>query len=332
MSLRVNAVIDTIVRQTTVLIAQLATTAGVRAPLAHIANQVFLDLVGELEAQGVSRKVIADMFGLALRSYQQKVQRLSESATDRGQTLWEAVYGHLRREEVVRRADVLRRFRHDNEASVRGILNDLVASGLVYKTGMGDATMFRVASDADVERAMTDDPGASAESLVWLAAYRDGPVDVAALAEVTSLTVARTTEALEALVAEGRVRADGDRYTAERCLLPMDDEFAWGAAVLDHYQAVVQALVTKLQNGRTRALPDDRVGGSTFVFDVWPGHPEEDAVYGLLASQRAELIALWDRVSAHNEAAGRDRDDAAKVTFYLGQSVRLADDLDEGQA
>jgi hypothetical protein len=41
----VNLLIDAIVRQTTVLIAQLATAAGVRAPLAHTANQVFVDLV-----------------------------------------------------------------------------------------------------------------------------------------------------------------------------------------------------------------------------------------------------------------------------------------------
>ena len=59
--------IDAIVQQTTLLIAQLATSAGIRAPLAHIADQVFLDLANEIEQQGVSRKVVADMFGLALR-------------------------------------------------------------------------------------------------------------------------------------------------------------------------------------------------------------------------------------------------------------------------
>ena len=88
--MNVGYLIDSIVQQTTVLIAQVATTAGVRAPLAHVANRVFLDLVTEIERQGVARKVVADMFGLALRSYQQKVQRLSESATDSGRTLWEA--------------------------------------------------------------------------------------------------------------------------------------------------------------------------------------------------------------------------------------------------
>ncbi|HEX3597255.1 MAG TPA: hypothetical protein VHU80_19235, partial [Polyangiaceae bacterium] len=87
--------IDAIVRQTTVLIAQLSTSAGIRAPLAHVADQVFLDLASEIEAQGVARKVAADMFGLALRSYQKKVQRLTESATVRERTLWEVVLGYL---------------------------------------------------------------------------------------------------------------------------------------------------------------------------------------------------------------------------------------------
>lgn len=73
--------IAAIMQQTTVLIAQLSTAAGIRAPLARIADQVFLDLGRELEAQGVTRKVAADMFGLALRSYQKKIQRLSESET-----------------------------------------------------------------------------------------------------------------------------------------------------------------------------------------------------------------------------------------------------------
>ncbi len=61
-----------IVRQTTVLLAQISTAAGVRAPLAHVADQVFFELGRELEAQGVRRNVVADMFGLALRSYQMK--------------------------------------------------------------------------------------------------------------------------------------------------------------------------------------------------------------------------------------------------------------------
>jgi len=47
--------IDAIVQQTTVLIAQLSTAAGLRSPLAHVADQVFLSLAQEIERQGVSR-------------------------------------------------------------------------------------------------------------------------------------------------------------------------------------------------------------------------------------------------------------------------------------
>ena len=73
--------IDAIVHQTTVLIAGVSTAAGIRAPLAHVADQVFVDLSRAIEEQGVGRKVAADMFGLALRTYQKKVQRLSESSS-----------------------------------------------------------------------------------------------------------------------------------------------------------------------------------------------------------------------------------------------------------
>jgi hypothetical protein len=43
-----QALIDAIVRQTTVLIAQLATAGGARTPLADIADQVFIDIACEL--------------------------------------------------------------------------------------------------------------------------------------------------------------------------------------------------------------------------------------------------------------------------------------------
>src|SRR3954469_21107826 len=93
--MNVKILIDSIVRQTTVLIAQLATAGGVRAPLAHIANQVFRELARELDAQGVSRKVSADMFGMALRSYLRRIAGLNESSTERARTLWEAVLAYL---------------------------------------------------------------------------------------------------------------------------------------------------------------------------------------------------------------------------------------------
>lgn len=60
--------IDSIVRQTTVLIAQIATATESRPRLAHTADEVFGSLVRELRSQGVTNKGIADMFGLTLRT------------------------------------------------------------------------------------------------------------------------------------------------------------------------------------------------------------------------------------------------------------------------
>ena len=48
--------IDAIVRQTTVLLASLATASGQRATLARVANQVFGDLVAELKQQGLGNR------------------------------------------------------------------------------------------------------------------------------------------------------------------------------------------------------------------------------------------------------------------------------------
>ena len=57
------------------------------------------------------------MFGLALRTYHDKVRRLSESRSFVGRSLWDAVHEFLATEDTVVRADVLRRF----QARVRGL-------------------------------------------------------------------------------------------------------------------------------------------------------------------------------------------------------------------
>src|SRR5688572_15247036 len=135
--MNLERVISAIVRQTTVLIARLSTTGGARSPLAHIADQVFVGLVRELERHGVGKKIAADMFGLALRSYQLKVQRLQESANDAGVTLWSALRSFIEERGAVSRAEIVARFSRNEETNVRGILADLVESGVCSRTGRG---------------------------------------------------------------------------------------------------------------------------------------------------------------------------------------------------
>lgn len=326
-----KALIDGLVRQTTVLIAHVATSAGLRAPLAHVANQVFLELTTELERQGVGQKVIADMFGLALRSYQQKLQRLSESETDQGRTLWEAVYEFLSRKPAVGRVEVLRRFARDDESSVKSILKDLCESGLVYRTGKGDATVYRATPPEDLYP--TAESGAeSIAAMLWVIIHHEGPLTLLDMEQRLSVEPKTLRGALQQLVGEGQVIAEGDsptRYRSDECLIPLGARAGWEAALLDQFQALVRSMCIKLRNGQTRALPDDEVGGSTYTFDVWPGHPKEREVKALLKETRQRLSRLWDSVTEHN-ARESTHPPTQRITFYCGQSATLEDERIDG--
>jgi hypothetical protein len=316
-----QVLIDSVVRQITVLIAQLATSGGVRAPVAHLANQVFLELANELEAQGVSRKVSADMFGMALRAYIRKLRRLSEAQTERGRTLWQAVLEFVRSEQLVTRERVLGRFERDGELEVSAVLHDLTESNLVFCSGTGRNAVFRAASDEELGRLSQLSGQGGLDELAWVLVYRNGPLSEAQLSEL----LARGNEPLEPLLsrllAAGRIeRTADDKVVARAFFLPLGSSQGWEAAVFDHLQALVQTVCQRLQQSALGAAPDDVVGGSTYAFDVWPGHPLEDEVKGQLSRMRTQASALRQRVDAYNRTSGLARD-YERVTTYMGQCV-----------
>lgn len=316
--------IDAIVRQTTVLIARLSTVEGVRSPLGHIANEVFVGLVTELESQGVSKKVIADMFGMALRSYRQKVQRLGESATTKGVTLWTAVQRFLAERGSASRSELFAHFQYDEEASIRGILNDLVESGLLVRSGRGDDTRYRVPTAEelhDLGAFAENQPHDSYAALVWVQIYREGPMSFDRLAQLVPLSRAALETALKTLAADGRVRReirDGvEHFAAEHILIPVGGAAGWEAAVADHHRAVLNAIAAKLSRRTRTSTSADEVGGTTLTFDLWPGHPREQEVRGLLSGARAQLLPLWEEVEAYNrDHAGPE---TYQVHYYCGQ-------------
>jgi hypothetical protein len=313
----VQLLIDAIVRQVTVLIAQLATAGGIRAPLARVANQVFLDLSDELYAQGVSRKVSADMFGMALRTYLRKIQRVRESSTDRGRSLWEVVLEFLGHGRLVTRAEVLQRFHRDDSDLVRGVLHDLVESGLVLRMGSGQSTAYRAATAEEIA-SLELGSGDGFDELVWAIVFREGPVDRESLRK--AVRGVELDGALSRLVASGRVQHSNsggkDLYAAREFLVPEDATTGWEGAVFDHFQAVVRTIGARL---RAEASPMDRaVGGSTYSFDIWPGHPHETEVFGLLGDLRERTAALRKKVRDHNGSHSRPPS-YTEVTFYGGQ-------------
>ena len=320
----VKLLIDAVVQKTMVLVAQLATSDGARAPLAHIADQVFLELIAELENQGVRKKVVADMFGLALRSYQKRVQRLAESRSVPGASLWEAMLAHLaprpgETDRVVPRGEILARFKYDDEASVRGILRDLVESGLVFETGGGAAPAYRAVTARELGALQRAEASEGLGALVWLTVYQHGPVTREALGErLRHVATADLARALAALADDGRVHEAANDTFVSRHFLPDAQARGWEASVSDHFEAVITTLCRAL-----RKDPSDPraklAGGSTYTFDVWAGHPYEAEVLGLLARLRAETSALRARVTAHNEAHVPP-DETLRVTFYGGLS------------
>jgi hypothetical protein len=316
--------IDAIVRQTMVLIAELATAGGGRAQLSHTANQVFLDLVAALKEQGLGNKVIADMFGMALRTYQTKVQRLSESRTDRGRSLWEALLGFVQdkgKERPVSRAVILQRFRHDDALVVSSVLRDLVDSGLLYRTGRGDLAQYGVAQ-ASYEAASTGEE--RAQHFVWMAVHRLGPASPEQVAEQLSMDAEVVSRSLAALVADGRVRRSvghAERYESDGCVIPLESSIGWEAALFDHYQAMVMAICAKLDSGRRSASAGDLIGGSTFGFSVWPSHPYYEEATRFLADFRAQGSALRKKIATYNETHEPPESGPTRVVIYAGQTL-----------
>ncbi|MBN1609702.1 MAG: hypothetical protein JW940_23920 [Polyangiaceae bacterium] len=318
----VSTLIDAIVRQTTVLVAQLATAGGGRPQLAHTANQVFLDLVDSLKEQGLNSKVIADMFGLALRAYHAKIERLSESRTMRGRSLWEALLEYIASKGPVQRADVLARFSYDDPISVRGVLKDLVDSGVVYRTGRGDDVHYRAAEEREIATGRRGDEEAVA-NLVAMTVHRLAPASREELASALSLDRERLDRALTKLLADGRIRREGsdERFVSDGCILPLGDPLGWEAAVFDHYQAMVSALCNKLRMGTRRASAGDLVGGSTFSYRVWRGHPYYEEAVGLLAEFRARGSRLRDTIAQYNGTHSAAEEDTVRVISYAGQNI-----------
>jgi hypothetical protein len=321
--LHTRLLIDAIVRQTTVLIAELSTASGLRAPLSHVANEVFLSLSREIEAQGVGRKVVADMFGLALRTYQKKVQRLSESATEPNRTLWESILDFVSEQASATREQVVRRFSGDTEREIVGVLGDLVQNGLLHASGRGASAVYGITSDAERHLFVASSEVESLGPLVWALVRGSPQLTTRGIADATRLDIASVRSVVERLIGEGRLVRKGTSeeaaLEAAPLFVPVGREFGWEASVLDHFRAVSNAIAAKLRSGRARSTADDVVGGTTLSFKLGPAHPLAGEVRGLLSRTRRESISLWERVEAENVARPVPDEASSRVWFYFGQ-------------
>src|SRR5262249_29041280 len=184
------------------------------------------------------------MFGLALRTYLRKIQRLRESSTEGGRSLWEAVLRYLNEGKLVTRAEVLRRFHRDDAEAVGAVLRDLSDSGLVLRLGAGASAAYRAATKDEIETLASAHDADGTDELVWAMVYREGPIGRAALA--TRLRRGDVDAILERLLSSARIRrmdtSRGEEFSADVFYVPKDAAVGWEAAVFDHFQAVVKTI------------------------------------------------------------------------------------------
>jgi hypothetical protein len=166
--------------------------------------------------------------------------------------------------------------------------------------------------------------------VVWALAYREGPISREGLERYGKIE--NLDGILSGLIAEGRVRTktgnSGEiQYVADAFFVPLGSAAGWEAAVFDHFQAVVKTICTKLTSEPTRT-----VGGSTYSFEVWSGHPLEAEVLDQLERMRNAASDLRGRVCSYNEGHVRPPE-ALHVTFYAGQhAVAFSDETELGHA
>ena len=346
----VTFLIDAIVRETTVLTAQLAgqsarraatatatdqsarrtataneTGFGRVATLAHAADQVFSGLTRELRSQGASHKGMAELFGVSLRTFHNRVSRLSESRTEPGHALWEAVYTYIDQHGPLTLPVLVHRFSADGKAGVLGVVKELVESGLVFRTGADARTLFRVARPDEHPRTDASESVERLAAVLWIAVHRFGPVTRAALAERVPVQDRRIDDALVRLQAEGLIEqnpSEGEAsYRAREVLIPWGSSAGWEAAVADHYQALVTTVTTKLRLWGRRSAANDWVGGSTYSIELTREHPLFEEVVGFLSSTRQRAVSLRRRVEELKRHEPDPSEGSLNVILYVGQTV-----------
>lgn len=299
-----RTLIHALVREFADLLAELATHDGMLVSVADVPDRLFLELSRAIERRGIGRKVVADLFGVTLRSLQRKTARVGDDVEVETRTAWSDALAFLHERGPVSRAAFEQALRRYDTATLASVLHGLEAGGAIVRRGSGSSATLDVA-DAGPG---SEDPGTAAralEALVWVTVYRRGPLEREALLQLVPAASERVEDAIAALHLDGRVRVvrDGERtmYESTQFAVPSGTAFGFEAAVFDQVNAVLSTITGRLA-GRTPRR--DATGGSTYTLDVWEGHPCHEEALSLLSDFRERMGELKSRVERHNAAHG----------------------------
>ena len=177
---------------------------------------------------------------------------------------------------------------HQGRPELAGaVLNDLVSSGLAYKTGTGDNSVYGVTQPQDHALVTNEHSLETASLLLWLMVYENAGSTRDTLVAATKFDAAQVDAGLQMLLDQGRIYERDGQFTADTLSIPVGAAQGWEAAVFDHFQTVCTAIAMKLRRGATQSRADDLVGGATLAFDVHDGHPFKDEVWARASLESA---------------------------------------------
>jgi hypothetical protein len=265
------------------------------------------------------------MFGLALRSYHRKLRRIEGSATTPGESLWQAVLRIVGRKKTISQLDLWAELSEDDPAVIRGIVSDMVESGVLDKEGSGPSAVLTPSS----LNAGSPDSDDGLKDYIWALLYRDGPLSAADVSALSHQSPDRVRAILGALIDDGMAQTTATDGTAAPCyvardfIIPPGEDERWPLAVYDHFAAVVRSICSRLAGAQ-----GSHGGGSTYEFNLWRGHPMEKEVLQTLQAFRQRNTELRERVDQWNESHAPSGT-RYRVTCYAGQFE--IDDGDGGQ-
>jgi hypothetical protein len=225
----------------------------------------------------------------------------------------------------------MQRFHRDDQVLVRGVLRDLVESGLVFSNGSGAGAIYRAVREDELSYIRKARPDNGADELLWAVIYREGPLLREQLEARGGVTPVELEPSLMRLVGSGRVQQDAcGAYVAAEFFVAEGATVGWEAAVFDHYHALVKTICCRLNPDPELEIPSSAVGGSTYTFDVWPDHPLYPEVIETLSGYRSAQSELRRRVEEYNSTSSARSGTALRVVTYAGQCVlRSEGDEDE---
>lgn len=318
-----------LVSQSARLIARIITLTNARPNLAHLQEDFFYELSVHLQNYGVPRRVAADMFGLAMRSYLRRIKKYNDELSDREHqlSLWQIVYSKISESPDIQRQKLLDSFSFSHRDSVCSVLKHLCEAGLVTEHRR-DGVISYSARERDANELDVDEVAQYLWVMIFVHDESSFPHEQLLDEAIPLFGEQMVSAGLDLLIDDGcvdKLLHDGTcSYSTVRS--NPEQPFGWLVAISIHLDSVFEAVITKLTMMQSEADLDADVRGGTWTFKLRGDHPFKDRVSHLFDGYQKNVKELFASVHQYNEShPDHDDSDEYQVDFYMGQGVRYLD-------